>query len=403
MFCLPRPRCEKEQPLGVIADEQEQKPPMVRSKPGVQHAWCVYPDEKVMNSPQRPFPALDGIEGQAQDWLVRRTGGGFSARDEAAFQVWLAADAGHRRAYTRQETEWSSLDFLPLEGLEILRANLREDLAAAAASGYQAVPTRPSRRRLWGPAFSALALVAVASVTGSLAWNQWQARPVFAQSFDTPRGQQLDVHLPDDSRLRLDTATRVEVTYYRQRREVKLTDGQVMFSVQGDPGRPFDVLAGPLRITVVGTRFAVRHTPGLAGDDGVRVAVEKGRVRVRRVAAPQAGEGGAASELYLAAGQQTASDARGMLEPIAPVSTAGIAPWRNNRLSFDNARLDRVLSELQRYGDTRLVIRDPAVASLRVTGTFNPSQPDGFIQVLPQAAPVRLRDADGMTEIMSAK
>jgi transmembrane sensor len=351
-----------------------------------------------MSQPQRTSTQTQGIDGEALDWFVRRTGGGFGARDEEAFQAWLEADAQHRRAYARQQTEWAALDRLPAGGLDTLRANLADDLAAEA---LRSVVARPARRRFLVPAFSAAAMVFVTGAACLLAWNHWQAQPVFTQSFSTQRGQQLEVPLPDGSRLRLDTATRVDVTYYRQRREVTLPEGQAVFSVQGDAARPFEVLAGPLRVTVVGTRFSVRHTPGMAGDNGVRVAVEEGRVKVERIA-PAASSGAAAPPAFLSAGQQMASDAQGVLAPVAPLSTAGIAPWRDQRVSFDNTRLDQVLAELARYGDTRLVVRDPAVASLRVTGTFNPARLDSFARVLPQAAPVRLQDADGVMEIVRA-
>ena len=90
----------------------------------------------------------------------------------------------------------------------------------------------------------------------------------------------LKLRLPDGSALHLDTATRLNARLYRQRREVMLIEGQARFEVQADARRPFHVLAGGARITVVGTRFAVRYTPGMAGYDGVRVAVEEGRVQV---------------------------------------------------------------------------------------------------------------------------
>jgi transmembrane sensor len=56
--------------------------------------------------------------------------------------------------------------------------------------------------------------------------------------------------------------------------------------VQADPDRPFDVLAGPLRITVLGTRFSVRYTADASVPGGVRVAVEEGRVKVAPAHAP---------------------------------------------------------------------------------------------------------------------
>lgn len=326
----------------------------------------------------------------ALDWLVRRAGGGFTAQDEAHFQTWLRADDAHRQAHARQQAEWTALDRLPADGLAMLRANLAEDLAMEAHR-----TTTPARRRFWVPAMSAAALATVMLGTGVLAWRHWQAQPVFEQSFATRRGQQLEMPLPDGSRLHLDTMTSVKVTFYRQRREVVLPEGQAMFSVQADKARPFQVSAGPLRITVVGTQFSVRHTPSLPGDEGVKVAVREGRVRVDGVAVPP---------VSLVAGQQVSANVQGQLSEVSPLPSTGIAPWREQLLSFDNTRLDRVLAELARYGDTHLVVRDPKVASLRVTGSFNPTRLDSFAKVLPHAAPVRLQaTGTGVSEVVLAK
>lgn len=254
----------------------------------------------------------------------------------------------------------------------------------------------------------ALAMAAASAVTGGtslLAWNHWQAQPVFAQSFISQRGQQVDIPLPDGSRVRLDTSTRVDVTYYRQRREVILRGGQAVFTVQADSTRPFHVGAGPLRVTVVGTRFFVRYTPDIVGDDGVHVAVEEGKVRIDRVG-PKANVRPRDSDqapVYLSPGQQIAGDATGLLSAIAAVPEGGIAPWRENRVTFDDMRLDRALAELARYRDTQLVVYDPAVAALRITGVFDPRDPLTFKRLLPLSLPVQLRDADGVTEVIPAR
>ncbi|MGJ7495329.1 FecR family protein [Variovorax sp. RT4R15] len=350
-------------------------------------------------SPQPPAdpPAAPSpeIEGAALDWFVRRGGGRIDAAEETAFQAWLATDGRHRAAFAHWQRDWSALDALPAEGLRTLRKRLSADKAAAHAA--------PLRRAWWrgladwAPqgAFAAVLLMVVGG--SYLAWSHWQ-QPLFAQSFATARGQQLDVALPDGSRLRLDTATRADVTLYRQRRELRLPEGQTVLQVKGDAARPFDVLAGPLRITVVGTRFSVRYTPGLSDKEGVHVAVEEGRVRVAR--ADRAASGAA---VELGAGQQVASDAAGMLGEVSAVPAAGIAPWRESRVSFDNTPLARALAEFERYGPTHLVVRDPGVAALRVTGTFDPRRLDNFSRVLPQVLPVRLRAQDGVTEIVHGK
>jgi transmembrane sensor len=356
---------------------------------------------------------------EALDWFVRRHNVGLEPEEELVFQTWLAADAVHQEAFDRWQDEWQTFDEIPQEMRSLLQRNLAYDQAmdAASSAGAQRASAKPatahvdapsrvqptsSRRRVLVPAFAVAAFAAVTGGTGLVAWNHWQAQPVFVQAFSTQRGQQAEVPLPDGSRLLLDTATQLEVTYYRQRREVKLLDGQAVFAVQGDPQRPFHVLAGPLWVTVVGTRFSVRHTPQVPGAAGVYVAVSEGNVRVqRRVAGTDDAQGSVAS---LTAGQQIASDAAGTLLAVSPVSTGDIAPWRDHRISFDNLRLDHALTELARYGDPQLMIRDPAVAALTVTGVFDPRDMTTFRRVLPASLPVRLKiTTGGVAEVVLAR
>lgn len=364
-------------------------------------------------APMEPQARSSGdLDAEALDWFVRQEGApGAPCARPADLQAWLAGHPARQAAYARWEADDRQLGALPAPAIDQLRRQLAADKAAAA----RAPAARP---RAWWRNWQALvpqaALAAVVLATAGggsyLAWDHWQRQPLFAQDFSTGRGQQMDVQLPDGSRMRLDTATRVQVTLYRQRREVRLPEGQALFHVQGDAARPFDVLAGGVKVTVVGTRFSVRHTAGVPGDAAVRVAVEEGRVRVAAPATPaasgaadaDAGRAGAGSVL-LAAGQQVRADAEGRLGPVAPVAASGVAPWRDGRISLDDVPLAQALAEFERYGPTQLVVHDPAVAALRVTGTFEPRSLDSFRQALPKVLPVRLQPGPGaQTEIVAA-
>lgn len=349
------------------------------------------------NSLPAHSPAASSTESgeAALDWFVLRTGGQLEVAEEAAFQAWWAVDGAHRVAFSLHQNDWRALDALPVDGLHTLRKNLAADKAAAARVA--------SRGRAWWSGLFAWApqgaLAAVALMAGGyLAWSFWQQQPVFTQSFATARGQQLEVALPDGSSLRLDTLTSADVKFYRERRELRLPQGQAMFQIKGDPARPFDVLAGPLRITVVGTRFSVRYTPGVPGHAGAHVAVEEGRVRVARAGRSAMGD----AVVELVAGQQIATDMMGLLGAVSAVPATGIASWRESRVSFDNAPLDQALAEFARYGPVSLAVREPAVAALRVTGTFDPRRLDNFSRILPQVLPVRLRERGGEAEIVFA-
>jgi transmembrane sensor len=332
-----------------------------------------------------PFDDSD-LDNEALDWFVRFSDAPHTAHTDAAFQRWLAGHPDRQAAFARWQADWRQMDAFPLAGVEQLRRQLAQDQAAAAARAPAAPPARP--RRGWSALLPQGALAAlVLSLAGGvayLAWNQWQQQPVFAQSFETESGQQLNVQLPDGSALRLDTATRVEVRLYRQRREVRLPQGQAMFEVQGDSARPFHVLAGNTRVTVVGTRFAVRHTD--AGP--VRVAVEEGRVRVAALDRPD-------SAVLLTAGQQLAGGV------VAAVASSCIAPWRDGRITLDNMPLSQAVAEFERYGPTRLVVYDPAVAALRISVTFDPLRLANFRQALVKVLPVRLQESGMLTEIVA--
>lgn len=342
-----------------------------------------------------PGPA----ERDALAWFVRSRGG-LSEAQAREMAAWQAQDPANAQALARWQADWEQIDALPAQGVAQLRAHLAQDLARERAAA-----SRPARGWLagaWAGNAAMAASVAVVAAGGLLAWHHWQQQPLFEKHIATRTGEQVDVQLPDGSSLRLDTATAIDVALFRQRREVRLPEGQAVFRVQGDAARPFDVLAGPLRITVVGTRFSVRNTPGIQGEEGVRVAVEEGRVRVARADATAG-----AVVVELTAGQQIASDAAGLLGPVAAVPASGIAPWRESRVSFDNTPLAQALAEFGRYGPTRLTVRDPGVAALRLTGTFDPRRLDNFVRVLPQVLPVRMQappDADqgALTEIVAA-
>lgn len=317
------------------------------------------------------------------DWFLRRQAGPWSSADERAFRRWLEAEAGNAAAWQRWLEDWDRIDAMPAESAEQLRAQVRADRLAAAVDAAERAAA--GRRRWWRLA-GAGGFAALAVAGGWLGWQALQAEPDFVQELQTARGELSDVTLPDGSQLRLDAATVLQVTLRRDRREVRLLEGQTQFTVRADAARPFVVLAGPVRVTVVGTRFTVRSTPGVPGRDGVEVAVEEGRVRVARLDD---------AEIELQAGQQIAFGRDGGRGPVRPVAAHGIAPWRERQLSFSDVPVGTALAELARYADLGVVAVDPAVAELRVTGTFDAGDAAATRRLLARALPVRIETVAG--------
>lgn len=363
---------------------------------------------------------------EAALWATRRSAG-LDAAAEAEFQAWLSADPARPQVWAEMAASLEPVLQLPADRIQGLKAGLGAPAPAAGnipapqpAPGRPATPAptvpRPDRpaspgRRSWlagvGQFFpqAATAMAVVALVGGGwMGWDHYRAQPTFAQDYATTRGQRLSVELPDGSSLQLDAATQAQVRLYRDRREVQLLEGQAMFAVAAHPGQPFHVGAGPLRVTVVGTRFSVRHVHrGMEADNTV-VAVESGRVRVARMepADPtqQQTRGAEAERVELTAGQSVTADPAGQLQPIVQMAAGNVAAWRQGRISFNDVPLSDALTELERYGDTGLVVRDPAVGALRLGGSVDLRQVGVFAQALPSLLPVRLEKRGGQVEIL---
>ncbi|WP_423457990.1 FecR family protein [Ottowia sp. VDI28] len=341
----------------------------------------------------------EALELEAAIWAVR-CHGGLDERSQARLQAWLDADSRHAAAFDAVRTTLQGVRQMP----ERETARLRAGLPGPSASRAQPASRPPLWQSLFRPMLPKAVVAAVLFALVGGGWFGWWLQPTFEQSYASERGQQVRTLLPDDavagSALHLDTSTRVQVRFFRDRREVKLNDGQVMFAIHPDKKRPFHVLAGDLRITVVGTRFSVRHTASGIGAGHTVVAVEEGRVRVERQAAPATVP---TPVVELAAGQmlEGAGDVSGGLGAVTSIVPEAVAQWRNGRLNFNQTPLSEALAEFERYGNTGLVVRDPAVAAMPVGGSFGLRQYQQFAEFLPQMLAVRLVQREGVTEIVA--
>ncbi|UQV43202.1 FecR domain-containing protein [Janthinobacterium lividum] len=328
-------------------------------------------------------PTADEIDFQAAQWLLRHDGN-LTVHELAALRQWLEADARHQQAWDE------------LASTDALLASLPAQRVAAFSQPALPAPAPMSlRRRLaqFHLAASSLPRGALAGgcllLCGLLAWPlaSHLQRPGFQHDYSTARGQFATQLLPDGSRIELDSGSAVDVALYRDRRTVRLLRGQAMFHVHADAARPFQVLAGSATATVLGTHFSVRHV-GAA----TQVSVAQGTVRVEGTDTGQA--------TVLHAGDTVTVTPQGV-GALASVSAQAVGNWRDGRLNFENATLAEALAEFERYGDTGLLLDDPALAGLRLNGSFDARQPAQFAAALPLALPVRLLRQDGKLHIVA--
>lgn len=344
--------------------------------------------------------AHDPVETAAAEWLVHQQHTALPQATQAAlqadFEAWLAADPAHGTTYRRLHATWTHLEALSTAG----RAAAASPPASAVAETSVVPGTPPPAARLGGRPSGLgrwrLSTLALAAVLLCCAWLLAQSlgpQADFTQRYHTARGQQQEIALPDGSTLWLDTDTHVEVALYPDRRRLTLDQGQVMLDVHRAPQRPLNVLAGPARITVLGTRFDVRHVDGAS----TSVAVASGRVQV--ASTPLDAPAPRTTELLGGQSMTVLSDGRhGAIIPVTPQS---VAAWHEGRLNFNDTPLAQALAEFERYGPTGLIVSDPRVATLRVTGSFGADNHRQFARALTQVLPVGLiARPQGLTEII---
>lgn len=286
---------------------------------------------------------LHRIDAEAAAWLARLHGE-FEDADRPALDAWLADNPAHAAAFARANEAWAILP------------------RAARYGEEDARPTHsPRRPRLLTTAIAAC--VAVLAGLGILWWPLTQAG-----AYATRPGEQRVATLKDGSRIALNTDTRVDVRFDPDRRRIELDRGEAMFEVAHDAARPFIVIAGDTRVQAIGTVFTVRRTR-----DGVVVTLIKGKVAVSHQ-----GSGTSrahVSDVVLKPGEKLIEPADGPRR-IEPESIETATAWRRGQTVFRDTPLGSAVAELNRYGGPPIVIDDPRVAALPVSGVFVTNAPD---------------------------
>ena len=271
----------------------------------------------------------DEIQQEAARWFAAQRRGPMPLDERQAFDAWRAEPL-HQAALNRMHEVWGEL--------------------AAVGEAIPAPPLKVRRLRR-----AAVAAVVVLGLTGGATTGVlWTLnRP----SAETGIGEQSSQELPDGSIVALNVVTRAHYDINARERVVRLNEGEAAFVVHKDPDRPFLVRTGGYEVRAVGTAFNVRKR-----DQSLDVAVKEGVVEVRRL-------NGDAKPVLLRAGQRL--QVRNIAEPaetrkISAISTAVVDEWRQRVLTYENAPVDQVIRDINRFYD-RPVAADPSLGRRQVT------------------------------------
>ncbi|HEY6922140.1 MAG TPA: FecR domain-containing protein [Steroidobacteraceae bacterium] len=332
-------------------------------------------------------PETTATEAQAAAWLIRLEGDP-SPRTLAQWREWLTEDTRHHAVYVRIESGWRQTE--RLKWLRPLDGTVDPDVLSTFP-GLQ--PSRPAQSTGFRPsAVRATFVGALALATMMLAtwFHAPKAEHVMRR---TELGGFSRTVLPDGSIALLNTNTEIQIRYNRSIRQVILTRGEAFFAVAHAEGRPFEVAAGATSVRAIGTSFVVRRVE----PTNVEVLVSRGRVRVA--------SDSASPPLVLTAGDDTKVDSRGQVATArADASEIGRRlAWTRGQIWLNETTLAEAIAEFNRYNSRKFVIADPALATLRVGGSFAATDPKAFVAALERVFGIRALSAQAFAgpEIIS--
>jgi len=316
---------------------------------------------------------------EAAALLAVRRAEGLTAHEEGLLADWLAADPAHARAFGLAERGWDAFD-----------ASADDEILAAMR-----VHALAPRRQAWlgWPQFAAVAAAVLLLVTAGLWWmpsllpggSGPAVQEIAWTRYAAPDGQVRDVTLADGSVMTLDAGSVAETHFSGDGRAIRLVRGRALFEVAHDPSRPFGVMAASRRVVALGTRFVVD-----LDDDMLKVMLIRGKVAVEPM-----GKGDAVT---LKPGQRfTEHDGAVSVAMVpAPVETPA---WSQGLVDLNDVPLGQAVAEINRHAAVRVVIRDPAVAALRVSGQFRAGEPERFARTVAELHGLRVIRRVGEIEL----
>lgn len=350
------------------------------------------------------------ISAEAVDWFVQLQEPAAADTDRQSFSEWLLRSPAHVEEYLRVSCSWclANVGAEGSLGAAALIAAAKEhhetDNVVPLPGRFVQRPVRGRvesggglRGRMWRTALAASLVAGIALWAGYLTWYS-------STTFQTVVGEQRSFALQDGSIVFLNTNSLVRVGWLPTQRHIELVRGEARFKVAKDARRPFIVATATAGVRAVGTVFNVRAEPlstqvaVLEGQVEVTVAPANEPAAVALVATSMesaAVPSETLARVRLAAGERADVSSHGIQTNAGPPIESVMA-WTERRLVFRDQSLSSVIREFNRYRTYPLVLDDPALAGMRISGVFDLNDTESLIAYLGAYEVVQIaRKSDG--------
>jgi transmembrane sensor len=372
---------------------------------------------------ETPRPNQQILE-EASTWFVAFRSGDLDANARQQFHIWLKRSPEHIHAYLEIAAIYADIPVpesghTPQELIAQARSSRDLNVVPVIAGGRGVVNSQTKGQSSRDPVRLRLAtrVLAAALLFAFVSAGAW----LYAERniYRTGTGEQRSVTLSDGSIIELNARSKLRVVFHDRQRDVQLLEGQALFRVAKDRNRPFVVHAGATSVRAVGTQFDIYRR-----STATTVTVLEGSVAVLSVPLTNASETGVAREaapdelfgkasasaiaqrklaqedreILLVAGEQaivSPSDAH----KAKPVNIESAIAWTRHELVFDGTPLSEVVEEFHRYSTHRLVLDNPELAKLRISGQYTSTSPESLVRFLSLQEGVVVTHENGETHI----
>lgn len=313
---------------------------------------------------ENQLDSTKSIHDTALGWIARFRSGSTSAEEHQEFALWLAQDSRNKQVMDSMLDMWADL-----ASVQQLYSDIPDTTKAPAANHSN-----------W---FKGAIGAAAALMLVLILWPV-SRQPIAESLYQTALGEQQTIELEDGSTLTLNTNSRVAVSFDEEHRALKLIKGEAFFQVAKDPNRPFEVNAGSARITAIGTAFNIYRSNGTSN-----ITVVEGVVKITELGnTPNR----AAKIEILHANQQLKATTTG-LQTATKANISQQTAWQHGELIAQNMPLVELITQIERYHDIHILVSDPSIATLSISGAFKLNELDPILQALQlsfglQATPV---------------
>lgn len=307
----------------------------------------------------------DNIKDKAIYWVTCQKEG-LTLQEKEELNLWLESNIEHKKAFDEIKNIHNIFENIPKDYSQTL----------SNKAHYGAKKIKFVEKTL-------KPIIACAAVIFALFIGYDNFIPNYEKNYQTQYTNLKKELLPDGSIISIDTKSNIGITYFKNKREVLLQNGQALFEVAKDKNRPFIITSGKTSIEVVGTKFEVTNL-----DNTTTVSVLEGIVKIGHIQnqffEPQ-------NITHLKKGEKIILDNTGKIHYLGETEIQEIAPWQNNELIFRKITLKNAFKDFSRYQNIEVEFKTKDIEDTLFSGKFNTKEIDKFLFAIQKIYPIKIK------------